>query len=126
MRKKIIFQKCNYNNIFFLLNIIMTFINFMIEYHLYPEESEVDENEYYKYNLPIQMINYLYTYNISDFIAVIPYLIRKRILKKKELNIFDTNTEESNSHTDGSNSNLIYTNSEKSDSKKRKKKFCYN
>ena len=77
MGKKIIFQKCNYNNIFFLFNIIMTFINFMIEYHLYPEESEVDENEYYKYNLPIQMINYLYTYNISDFIAVIPYLIRK-------------------------------------------------
>ena len=123
MRKKIIFQKCNYNNIFFLLNIIMTFINFMIEYHLYPEESEVDENEYYKYNLPIQMINYLYTYNISDFIAVIPYLIRKRILKKKELNIFDTNTEDNNIHTDESNSNLIYTNSEKSDSKKKKKEI---
>ena len=126
MRKKIIFQKCNYNNIFFLLNIIMTFINFMIEYHLYLEESEVDENEYYKYNLPIQMINYLYTYNISDFIAFIPYLIRKRILKKIEVNIFDTNTEDNNTYTDEKTSNLIYTNSEKSDSKKRKKKSYYN
>ena len=123
MGKKIIFQKCNFNYIYFLFNIIMTFINLLIEYKLYPgEESELDESED-KYFLPIQILNYLYTYNISDFIAVIPYLIRKRILKKKELNIFDTNTEDNNIHTDESNSNLIYTNSEKSDSKKKKKEI---
>ena len=102
----------------------MTFINFMIEYHLYPEDSEVDMTEYYKYYLLIQMINYLYTYNISDFIAIIPYIIRKRILKKKEVNIFDIKIEDNNNtHTDEFNSNLIYTNSEKLDSKKKKKEM---
>ena len=83
MNKKIIFQKCNFNYIYFLFNIIATFLNFFIEYKFHPEGSEIKEPEH-NYYLPLQMINYLYTYNLSDFLAVIPYLIRKRILKKKE------------------------------------------
>ena len=109
MKKKIIFQKCNFNYIYFLFNIIMTFINLLIEYKLYPQdETELDESEY-KYYLPLQMINYLYTYNISDFLAVIPYLIRKRILKNKEVNI--------------DKSKLIYISGEKSELKKKKKEI---
>ena len=109
MKKKIIFQKRNFNYIYFLFNIIMTFINLLIEYKLYPQdETELDESEY-KYYLPLQMINYLYTYNISDFLAVIPYLIRKRILKNKEVNI--------------DKSKLIYISGEKSELKKKKKEI---
>ena len=54
-------------NIYFLFNIIMTFINLLIEYKLYPQdESELDESED-KYYLPLQMINYLYTYIYQIF-----------------------------------------------------------
>ena len=85
MNKKIIFQKCNFNNIYFLFYIIMNFINLLIEYELYPNNIEVKESAS-KYFLAIQIINFLYIHNISDFLAIIPYFIRKKLLKKKEEN----------------------------------------
>ena len=82
MKKKIIFQKCNFNYIYFLFNIIMTFINLLIEYKLYPQdESELDESED-KYYLPLQMINYLYTYNISDFFGSNSLFNKEKNIKK--------------------------------------------
>ena len=119
MNKKIIFQKCNFNYIYFLFNIIATFLNFFIEYKFHPEGSEIKEPEH-NYYLPLQMINYLYTYNLSDFLAVIPYLIRKRILKKKGENIINNRFNNIYPHNDSAT--LIYISSEKSESKKRKKK----
>jgi len=86
MGKKIIFQKCNFNNIYFLLYIVMAFINHFIEYKLYPDDDEVDESPN-KYLLPTRIIYELYIYNLSDFLAIIPYFIRKKLLKKKEENI---------------------------------------
>ena len=86
MSKKIIFQKCNFNYIYFLLYIIMQFANIFIEYNFEPKEDEVNESPD-KYFLPEQIINDFYIHNISDFLAIIPYFIRKKILKKKEKNI---------------------------------------
>ena len=120
MSKKIIFQKCNFNYIYFLFNIITTFLNFFVEYKLYPDESEIKEPEHHYY-LPMQMINYLYTYNLSDFLAVIPYLIRNRILKEKGNNIINDRT--SNIHPGCDSISLIYINSEESESKKKKKEI---
>ena len=86
MSKKIIFQKCNFNYIYFLLYIIMQFANIFIEYKFELKKEEVNVSPD-KYFLPAQIINDFYIHNISDFLAIIPYFIRKKILKKKEKNI---------------------------------------
>ena len=95
MTKKIIFQKCNINNIYFLFYIIIDFLHIFIEYSLYPKTP--DSNEImHKYILPTLIIFHLYIQNLSDFLAIIPYLIRKKILKKKEGIITDIQNEDNN------------------------------
>ena len=109
MNKKIIFQKCNFNNIYFLFYIIMNFINLLIGYELYPNNIEVKESAS-KYFLAIQIINFLYIHNISDFLAIIPYFIRKKLLKKKEENKNKTieEKEENKDNKNTDDSPLIY------------------
>ena len=119
MNKKIIFQKCNFNYIYFLFNIIAIFLNFFIEYKLYPEGAEIKEPEHHYY-LPLQIISNLYAYNISDFLVVIPYLIRKKILKEKRKNI--NKTKINNNNPFSNDISLFYISGEKAKSKKRKKK----
>ena len=117
MNKKIIFQKCHFNNIYFLFYIITDCIDFFIEYKLYPDETEIKE-PVSKYYLAIQILINLYIYNISDFLAIIPYLIRKKLLKKKEENV-NLKTEDNNNTDDSpliynDNTELIYDNKKKS------------
>ena len=95
----------------------MDFINLLIEYHLYPNKNDINE-PVFKYQLSFQVLNFIYIYNLSDFFAIIPYLIRKRLLKKKEENV---NLKiEDNNNTDDSpliyndNTELIYDNKKKS------------
>ena len=45
MGEKIIFQKCNFNNIYFLLYIIMFLINLFIESYNFTEDSEIDVSD---------------------------------------------------------------------------------
>ena len=118
MSKKIIFQKCNFNNIYFLLYIIMFFIDLFISYKLYPKE--IDVNEPSKYLLPTQIMYHLYIYNLSDFLAIIPYFIRKRLLKKKEENII-INTDDTEDKKHLYDSALIYNDNIKIESNKKKK-----
>ena len=122
MNKKIIFQKCNWNNIYFLLYIIMFFINLFIESFNYSIDLEVEDSEKYKYNLSQTILN-LYLLNLSDFIAIIPYFIRKKLLRKKEepevtISKIDEND---NSET----LSLIYTDNKLMEINKRKKKVIY-
>jgi len=121
MNKKIIFQKCNFNNIYFLFYIIVNFINLLIEYKLYPNKEEIKEPEF-KYYLAIQIINYLYIHNISDFLAIIPYFIRKKLLMKKSEKNINKKVEDKEDNKDNKNIDnftLIYNENKLSDKKKK-------
>jgi len=122
MNKKIIFQKCNWNNIYFLLYIIMFFINLFIESFNYSIDLEVEDSEKYKYNLSQTILN-LYLLNLSDFIAIIPYFIRKKLLKKKQEPEVTISKIDENDNSE--NLSLIYTDNKLMEINKRKKKVIY-
>ena len=98
MEKKIIFQKCNFNNIYFLFYIIVDFINLLLEYHLHTTTDITEElkgESLNDYILPFQLFKLLYMYTLSDFIAIIPYFIRKiQLKKKKNINEIKKNEDE--------------------------------
>ena len=86
MSKKIIFQKCNFNAIYFLCYAITCIIKNLIKYYYHPlfwnEPKEYSLRAAYFLSYKILI---LYASNISDFIAVIPHFIRKKswkVLKK--------------------------------------------
>ena len=100
----------------------MFFINLFIESFNYSIDLEVEDSEKYKYNLSQTILN-LYLLNLSDFIAIIPYFIRKKLLRKKEepkvtISKIDEND---NSET----LSLIYTDNKLMEINKRKKKVVY-
>ena len=100
----------------------MFFINLFIESFNYSIDLEVEDSEKYKYNLSQTILN-LYLLNLSDFIAIIPYFIRKKLLKKKEKpEITISNIDENNNSETLS---LIYTDNKLIESNKRKKKVIY-
>ena len=115
MSKKIIFQKCNINNIYFLFYTIISFINLFIESNL--RSFEEGSNKYNLY-LPAKIFNNLYIQNLSDFLAIIPHLIRKRLLKKKQEKISSVEIEGTK---DSEDSKLIYNDKNISITNKKKK-----
>ena len=122
MQRKIFFQKCNYNYIFFVFYILVYFLNSYFGFDNYPEkfEEEIPSSELSKYYLPLQIIHF-YTANFSDFLAIIPYFIRKRILRKNEENNEDIKTEDKK-EKDG-DLPLIYNDNKYIESEKKKNKF---
>ena len=125
MSKKIIFQKCNYNNIYFLFYIIIFLANLFIESYNYTPDSEIEVSEKDIIYLSLQILK-LYISNLSDFIAIIPYFIRKKLLMKKEENIKakDINSE-TNEIENSESLTLIYTDTKFFETNKRKKKVIY-
>ena len=115
MNKKIIFQKCHFNNIYFLLYIIMFFINALLDYKICPDKQEMNKD-----NFVLIIIVLLYANNLSDFLAILPYFIRKKLLNKKKENIMMMETEDNKTNDDLS---LIYTDNKKLISDKKKKKI---
>ena len=105
MGKKIIFQKCHFNNIYFLFYIIMDFVNQFIEYKLEPDNNEI-KGATTNYYLPLQILINFYIHNLSDFFAIIPFFIRKKLLKKKEKN----NNIETEDNKNINDIELIYNN----------------
>ena len=95
MSKKIIFQKCHLNNIYFLCYIIMDCINVFILYKLYPGDEEVGESED-NYILPTLLLNNIYTHNLSDFVAIIPFIISLILSKGKRDNSDDIENKDLN------------------------------
>ena len=66
MAKKIIFQKCNFNTIYFLFYIIAGIIESIIKYYYHPSLwDDTGKNE--KYLLPFRIL-VLYASNLSDFL----------------------------------------------------------
>ena len=120
MAKKIIFQKCNFNTIYFLFYIIAGIIESIIKYYYHPSLwDDTGKNE--KYLLPFRIL-VLYASNLSDFLTLIPYFIRKKLLKSnKEIEkskIVDLNNE---SEEKTESIELIYNDIKEMQSTKRKK-----
>jgi hypothetical protein len=115
MSKKIIFQKCNINNIYFLFYAIISFINIFIEYNFKLFEEGSNKNILY---LPVKILLDIYIQNLSDFLAIIPHLIRKRLLKKKQEKISSVEIEGTK---DSEDSKLIYNDKNISITNKKKK-----
>ena len=126
MQKKIIFQKCNFNNIYFLLVIIINFLDLLIENVLFKTREELKKitKEEHNFYLPTRILINLYINNLSDFLSIIPYLISKRLLKKKQENNTNAKIEENKISDDV---NLIYNDNNRSKTNKKKKAiilFC--
>ena len=121
MAKKIIFQKCNFNNIYFLFYIISAILSIIIQYNNYPLlwSGDIPDKKIYIISYRFLL---LYTSNISDFLALIPYLIHKKLSKfnKKIDNLQDLDINTESSDINGT-SKLIYNNGEPLSNKKRKK-----
>ena len=124
--KVIIFRKCNLNYIYFLLYTISYIIILVIEDFLVLDEdfkNRENEKKTHYYELSLEILN-LYIANISNFIAIIPYFIRKKLLginndnKEKEINLDRKNTKMSENKEQ---IELIYNDFAQYESEKRKK-----
>ena len=127
MSKKIIFQKCNFNTIYFLFYIIAGIIESFIKYCNHPIFwNDLGESEKPHYFLYFRII-VLYASNISDFLVLIPYFIRKKKLKNNKENeksqIADLNNEDEKQNE---SNQLIYNDVKELQSGKRKKLIIIN
>ena len=117
MKKKIIFQKCQFNYFYFLLYILTYVIWLIIEHYLDLSKIESDKKEKFYFYINKEILE-IYALNISDFIAIIPYFISKKISqsnnnKKEDRSIEDENKEKAE---------LIYNESNQSSKIKLKPK----
>jgi len=80
MKSKIIFQKCNFNYIYFLLYILSFMTMLIIENYLYSDELKKRAQNNLCYFANKEMIE-IFTFNLADFIAIIPYFIRKKLVQ---------------------------------------------
>ena len=127
MEKKIIFQKCNIYNLYFLFHIIISCLDYLFTFYFYQEKiqlikGDVNKTDYY---LPTQMI-ILYKECLSNFLAIIPHLIRRRLVRKKEqwiqpLEINDDEDDKKNT----ADLPLIYNDNKISESQKNNKKILW-
>ena len=93
----------------------MFFVNTLLDYKICPDKQEMNKD-----NFVLIIIVLLYANNLSDFLAIIPYFIRKKLLNKKKENIMKMETEDNKTNDDLS---LIYTDNKKLISDKKKKKI---
>ena len=75
--KKIFFQKCSLNYIFFLLYIISYFLSVLIKVRYLKEEN------IYIYNISLSIINF-YLSTLSNFLGIIPYCLLKKYSKRRD------------------------------------------
>ena len=99
MKKKIIFQKCNFNYIYFLFYISTYIVTLVIDNFLEPEEIQANDSKNEGYDIFYYRINVtiidIFSLNVSDFIAIIPYLIRKKLSQSNNNNDDNNNNNES-------------------------------
>ena len=125
MDKKIIFQKCTLDYIYFLLYTITFAIMQIFSYFTAIEKYQKDNHDKNYFN-HLELSNQLiiaYSSNIADFLAIIPYFIRKIQLKKSNVSskkIETAEIDEDNNKCKGKNE-LIYNDIQISESQKRKK-----
>ena len=122
MNKKIIFQKCNFNYIYFLLYIIVYAIKEILNNFYIEKEDYADKNDKNYFKLSEQLL-ITYSSNISDFLAIIPYFIRKKLLKKSNVSSKKIETSEIDDKINESKgqNELIYNDIKIYETQKRKK-----
>ena len=129
MKKKIIFQKCNFNYIYFLFY-ILTYIAFLvIDSFLAPEEIKDNDSKNKDYDIFYYRINKqiieIFSLNLSDFIAIIPYLIRQKLLKSNKDNNKNDDINNNNEKSENVESIKLIYNKESGVKIKRKKIILY-
>ncbi len=121
MRKKIFFQKCNFNSFYFLFYIIAYIIEQILFMFFGEEEnSKIEDIKHFNFSLQFVII---ISSNISDFLAIIPYLIRKHLLKNSNINsekIEEIMTDDQDNENKDK-FELIYNDNKISETQKRKK-----
>ena len=128
MDKKIIFQKCNFNYIYFLFYFLTTVIMIIIDNYLEPENIK-GENKKSKYDYINKQILEVFTFNISDFFAIIPFFVSKKLTvsnnndNKKEERV--TFSEKRVNTEDSEQLELIYNDFKLSEIEKRRKKVIF-
>ena len=121
MSKKIFFQKCNFNIIYYIFYLIAGVIDIIIKYNYYPIAFVQNKEKDAKYQLSFSILM-LYASNISDFLSIIPYFIRKKKLKNNKENEKSQITDLSNEDEEqNKSSQLIYNDVKEVQSEKRKK-----
>ena len=71
----------------------MDFINQFILYKLYPDYEETRESNS-NYIVPTLLLTHIYIHNLSDFVAIIPFIISLILSKKKKQNSLDIKNED--------------------------------
>ena len=99
----------------------------IIDYYLDPKKFIKSEEINFKNYISKEIID-IYSFNLSDFIAIIPYFIRKKLsqsnneIKNEEKNNNDEN-DENNEHKE--HEELIYNETKLSKTKIKKKKYYF-
>ena len=126
MNKKIIFQKCKFDYIYFLLYAIayaiMQILDHSTDIDDYLKENPGKNEDNNHFELSKQLI-IAYSSNTADFLAIIPYFIRKRLIKKSNVcskKIETSEIDDKVNESKGQNE-LIYNDIQISEAQKRKK-----
>jgi len=120
MDKKIIFQKCSFNFIYFVLYFVMFFIDINLDYiNIYNYNEENQKNLPY-YNISSRLL-FTYMSILSNFLATIPYLIKKKYEKKQKDNEKDISDLKTDNNKDVDTQILIFNSLYENEKYKRTK-----
>ena len=121
MDKKIIFQKCSFNYIYFILYFVVLFINIVLDYINIYNSSE-EEIKVMPYYFASSKLLFTYVSILSNFLAIIPFLIKKKFTKKHEVKTNDSSDLEIDSNKDKESTSLIYNSSNEVEKNKKNRK----
>ena len=121
MEKKIIFGKPNFNYIYILLYTITIFIKLEIKILNFVEN--IDSVHNYKF---LDNLMKIYIFNLSNFFAIIPFLIKRKYSKRNKDNNKTYSSDLNNKDKQNNESSiLIYNDINEDEENKRKKTFIF-
>ena len=120
MDKKIIFQKCSFNFIYFVLYFVMFFIDINLDYINIYNFNEENQKNLPNYKISSRLL-FTYMSILSNFLATIPYLIKKKYEKKQEDNEKDISNLKTDNNKDVDTQILIFNSLYENEKYKRTK-----
>ena len=124
MESKIIFQGCNINYIYFLFFIISSVTMTLIDRFLFADEIKEKIPDKFTYYTNKEMLD-IFLINLADLIAIIPYCIRKRSLRKNNDNKKEEKNIDNESNENKKKVELIYNESKQSATKINQKTIIF-